>query len=170
MRKVSIFDAPKDCILTFSGIYINVFKPTPEMINIKDIAHALSRAPRFGGHLNRPYSVAQHSVMCARKAKTKKTKREALLHDASEAYLCDLPSPIKAKIPQYKKIETKLMSVIFKKYNLSFPLTNTIHKIDRKELIYEWNNFKISDNKKIECWSRAKAKREFLNTYNELFT
>ena len=47
-----------DCIRTFTGLYMNVFEPTPEMICIEDIAHGLSNMPRFGGHLPEFYSVA----------------------------------------------------------------------------------------------------------------
>ena len=48
-----------NCIRTFTGLYMNVFNPKPDMICIEDIAHALSQQPRFGGHLPRMYSVAQ---------------------------------------------------------------------------------------------------------------
>ena len=42
----------KDCIRTFTGIYMNVFNPTSEMICIEDIAHSLSLQCRFAGHLS----------------------------------------------------------------------------------------------------------------------
>lgn len=53
-----------NCIRTFTGIYMNVFDPTDEMICIEDIANALSHQCRFAGHLPNFYSVAQHSVQC----------------------------------------------------------------------------------------------------------
>jgi hypothetical protein len=166
---MNIDDAPKDSIRTNSGLYINVFDTDPATIKIEDIAHALSRLPRFGGHLNRHYSVAQHSVLCAQMAKTKKDKKAALLHDASESYLLDMPTPIKAKMNEYKSYENKLMAVIFKKYGLVWPLNPNIKKIDRKMLLIEWENLAVNDNKSFECWKPNKAKKEFLKLYKELF-
>jgi hypothetical protein len=75
---MNIFDSPKDCIRTNSGIYMNVFEPTLDMIDINDIAHVLSNLPRFGGHLDRFYSVAQHSVMCTMRVKSVEDKRAVL--------------------------------------------------------------------------------------------
>ena len=51
-----------DCIRTYTGIYMNVFEPTLEMIHIEDIAHALSMQCRFGGHLYDFYSVVQKQI------------------------------------------------------------------------------------------------------------
>lgn len=172
MKKINstnIDGAPAGSIRTNSGSFVNVFDTDPDTIKIEDIAHALSRLPRFGGHLNRPYSVAQHCVLCAEMAKTKKDKRAALLHDASEAYLLDMPTPIKARMGEYKEYEHKLMTVIFDKYGLEWPLNNKIKKIDRKMLLIEWDNLAINDNKEFKCWNRDKAKREFLKSFNKLF-
>jgi len=84
-----------NCIRTFTGKYVNVFEPTLEMICIEDIAHALSMQCRFGGHLPYFYSVAQHSINCSFLVDTPCLKLEVLMHDASEAYLLGIPSPIK---------------------------------------------------------------------------
>ena len=108
MKKID--DYPINCIRTNTGSFINVFETTPDMIHIEDIAHALSRLPRFGGHLNRHYSVAQHCVMAVKRVKGLENKKAVLLHDASEAYLLDMPSPIKAKMTEYKRHEDKLMA------------------------------------------------------------
>lgn len=168
-NSTNIDGAPEGSIRTSSGTFVNVFDTDPDTIKVEDIAHALSRLPRFGGHLNRHYSVAQHSVLCARMAKSKKDKKKALLHDASEAYLLDMPTPIKARMGEYKAYEDKLMTVIFKKYNLEWPLNTNIKRIDRKMLLIEWDNLAVNDNKEFECWKPNKAKKEFLKLYNELF-
>src|SRR5690606_26745918 len=100
-----------NCIRTFTGQYINVFDPKPDLIRIEDIAHALSQMPRFGGHLPVFYSVAQHSLACAHKVSSRNALA-ALLHDASEAYLMDIPKPIKNNLHNYKETEHALMEVI----------------------------------------------------------
>jgi 5'-deoxynucleotidase YfbR-like HD superfamily hydrolase len=166
---MNIFDAPKDSIRTNSGLYINVFEPTSEMICIEDIAHSLASLPRFGGHLNKHYSVAQHSVMCCERAITLEDKKAALMHDASEAYMLDIPTPIKAKLPDYKNYEANLMSFIAKKYNFTFPLTESVHAIDREMLLYEWENLVVNQNDNFECWSHSEAKEKFIAMFNILF-
>lgn len=167
--KQRIEDQPRDCIRTNSGLFINVFNTTPDMICVEDIAHATSFIPRFGGHLNRFYSVAQHCVLAARKAKKKLVKKQALLHDGTEGYLLDMPSPIKARLLEYKQYENKLMEVIFAKFDLPYPMDPEVKKIDKYLLQFEYENLVIRNNKKFECWSPKKAKREFLKTYKELF-
>lgn len=111
-----------NCIRTFTGKYMNVFEPTEDMICIEDVAHALSNQCRFGGHLPKFYSVAQHSLMCCEMA-TPERKLEALLHDASEAYLLDVPKPIKQRLSNYKEIEDNLMRLIAKKFGFQYPLS-----------------------------------------------
>ena len=164
-----IGESPKDCIRTNSGIYMNVFEPKASMVNINDIAHALSFMPRFGGHLNRFYSVAQHSLLCVNLATTLEEKKTMLMHDASEAYLLDMPSPIKAKMEEYKQHEDKLMAKIFEVFGLEFPLNHAVKKVDREMLELEWDNLVVQDNPHFKCWSPNKAKREFLKTFNKLF-
>ena len=172
MKKINstnIDGAPAGSIRTFSGTFVNVFDTDPDSIKIEDIAHALSRLPRFGGHLKRPYSVAQHCVLCSEMAKTKKDKKAALLHDGSEAYLLDMPTPIKARMGEYKQYEDKLMTVIFKKYGLEWPLNEKVKKIDRKMLLIEWDRLVVTDDKNFKVWSRNKAKKEFLKAFKQLY-
>jgi hypothetical protein len=166
---MDIFDSPKDCIRTNSGIFMNVFETTDEMINIEDIAHALASLPRFGGHTDKQYSVAQHSVMCYTFAKTLEDKKAALMHDASEAYLLDIPTPIKAKLPDYKGVEEKLMVAIAAKYGFEFPLSDNVHKIDREMLLLEWKLLVVDKGVATECWSQEYAKQMFLEAFNSLF-
>ncbi|CAN1553651.1 hypothetical protein MCERE19_02276 [Spirosomataceae bacterium] len=123
-------------IKTISGIYVDVFDPKPEMFVIEDIAHALSMIPRWGGHYPFFYSVARHSRMvCYR---TKGNQLEALMHDASEAYLMDLPRPIKQNMPEYKAIEEGVMKVIADKFGFGFPFSEETKRADKAELEAEW--------------------------------
>jgi len=114
------------------------------MICIEDIAHSLSMQCRFGGHLPRFYSVAEHSIRCMELAK-QEDKLSALLHDASEAYLMDIPRPIKGLIPQYRKLEYNLMKVISEKFNFEFPMSMKIAFIDDAMLEREWNEIMLFD-------------------------
>lgn len=112
-------------IRLFSGVLMNPFDAKLEDINIKDIAHALSRIPRFGGHSLHFYSVAQHCLRCAALAPAGK-ELEYLLHDATEAYLLDIPKPVKNQIPQYKEAEDRLDAIISKKFNLNLNQTDKL--------------------------------------------
>lgn len=164
----SIYSAPKDTIRTNSGLYINVFDTNPETINIEDIAHALSMIPRFGGHLNRFYSVCQHSIMCCNLAMDYGFEYAiaGLLHDGSEAYLLDMPTPIKNKLPDYKSTEHRLMEIIAIKYGFEFPLNPIIKKVDAQSLEIEWDNLVENDNIKFVCMTSSDAKKEFLKLFH----
>lgn len=158
----------KDCIRTQSGIYVNVFNPTVDMINIEDIAHALSNLCRFGGHTRKFYSVAQHSILCSLYVHDA-YKREALLHDAAEAYLVDLPSPIKRKMYDYQKIEKNLHEIIAQKFGLPYKISNDVYKADEIVLHLEWDSFVLDKNiLGIKFLSSSQAKKLFLKTFEEL--
>lgn len=152
-----------DCIRTFSGQYVNVFDPDPDTILIEDIAHALSQQCRFGGHLPEFYSVAQHSVLCA-VAVPPEHALAALLHDASEAYMLDIPSPIKNRLPDYKKYEDNLMQVIAKKFGFQYPLHEEVKQADKLLLEWEWDVLMLK--KEIaRGWETYDAENRFLTAF-----
>ncbi len=162
-----IEDSPKDCIRTNSGIYINIFEPTLDMLCIEDMAHALAAQPRFAGHLNKHYSVAQHSVLAARRA-SKKNRLATLLHDGTEAYMLDMPTPIKARMPEYKQFEHNFSIVIAEKFGFKYPYHPEVKEIDSYMLHLEWDSLVIKNKKSFKCWSQKKAKRKFLEMYYEI--
>lgn len=98
-------------IQTYTGLEFDVTRPDPELIRIEDIAHALSCMPRFAGHTRWFYSVAQHSVHVSRLVPPHLAKA-ALLHDAAEAYILDMPTPIKLMLPEYRDMEDRLMYAV----------------------------------------------------------
>jgi hypothetical protein len=106
-------------ILTVSGREIAFPHPDPKNITLYDIAHALSRAPRWAGHTDIPWTVAEHSILVAELYRIESNDtdpevyRGLLLHDATEAFLADLPSPIKALLPDYRDLETTLYYAIY---------------------------------------------------------
>lgn len=92
-------------IQTFTGKRFSVVDPSPDDVDIIDIAHALSMQCRFAGHVRWHYSVGQHSILVARVVErfqpdNRRLHLAALLHDASEAYLVDVPRPIK-RLPDF---------------------------------------------------------------------
>lgn len=165
---------------TFTGIKFYPLDAKPEEIKIEDIAHALSNLCRFGGHCKRFYSVAQHSVLVCSLAN--EYKLEALLHDATEAYLIDLPRPIKQSIPEYQEIEKRLSHVIAERFKLAYPYPAKIHEYD--DIALEIEHQALLSNKVmwsfeggtpitpknivIEIMNPVEAERSFLNHYYRL--
>lgn len=156
-----------NCIRTFSGIYIDIMKPEKDMILLEDIAHGLSHVCRYAGQIGNFYSVAQHSVYVSSLLSDKQLQLDALLHDATEAYLQDIPSPIKALLPDYRNVEDRLMKVIAEKYGVQYPFLYRIKWADRALLEFEWNSMIVNKTWK-EYWSPEEAKQRFLETYEYL--
>lgn len=128
-------------INTFSGALVDFHNPTPEMITTVDIAHALSKICRFGGHTKFFYSVAEHSALVAFLA-PEDLALEALLHDASEAYLGDVVKPLKNILGKaYADIEDRFMQVIGTKYKLSTDKLAEVKHWDKKALELEHKAF-----------------------------
>lgn len=104
--------------------------PKPEMFDIEDIAHALSNICRFSGHCRSFYSVAEHSIYVSRNSDN---RLAGLLHDASEAYLIDVPRPVKPYINNYKDIESKIMAAVAEKFGFVWP-DEQVHHVDKQQL------------------------------------
>jgi hypothetical protein len=139
-------------IQTYSGKKIYPLDPRPEEICIEDIAHALSNICRFTGHCSEFYSVAQHSVYVSVHV-SKQNALWGLLHDASEAYLCDIVRPVKNSVELigYKALEHRMQSAIGEVFGLSPVMPEEVKMYDNILLITEardlgmlspeWNNF-----------------------------
>lgn len=128
-----------DWILTFMGVEFWPIDPRPEEILIQDIAHALSMQCRYSGHVSQFYSVAEHSVRVA-EAVPDKDRLWALLHDASEAYLVDLPRPIKRYTDigrHYRIAEDRLMRVICRRFGLPEEQPESVTRADEAMLCVE---------------------------------
>ncbi len=180
-------------IQTFSGIKFSIFDPRLEDILIPDIAHALSNNARFGGHTREFSSVAQHSVLCAKIAEqeleTSTVQLACLLHDSSEAYLCDLPSPIKRAMPIYAEVENKLHEVIAERFNLKADDFKNTKKYDEAAFLIEaqsliapfhpeWTlpkplvypvTLAIFSDFYVMPWQPEKAEKEFLELFQKLW-
>jgi len=109
--------------------------PRPEEIDIQNIAWSLSMQCRFNGHLSYFYSVAQHSVIVSRIVESQypfdnKLILRALLHDAAEAYVGDVITPIKKLLPRFYEIEEKIEHVIMDKYGLERDMPECVKEAD----------------------------------------
>lgn len=132
-------------ITTVSGKHVDPLRPAPEDLDLVDIAHALSLLCRGNGHVSHLYTVGQHSIACCREAAARGAspvvQAACLLHDAAEAYLCDLPRPLKAELPAYQKAEDHLLRMIFRRF-LGRDLTEEeraeVTAIDDDMLSYEF--------------------------------
>ena len=133
-------------IQTHTGARVCIPDTDPDSIRIEDIAHALSNVCRFAGHTKYHYSVAAHSMSVADLVRPEH-KLQALLHDASEAYLCDIPTPFKLLLPDYQQLEYNLSLVIADKFDISPELHEAVIKADRIMLMSERDVLKeVSDN------------------------
>ena len=108
---------------TYTGLRVDPINPTKDMICLEDIAHALSLNCRGNGQVPHFYSVAQHCINCEKEAEERmcsdRVKLGCLLHDAAEAYITDFIRPVKQLMPEYIRIEKRLLEVIFEKFGLS---------------------------------------------------
>jgi uncharacterized protein len=122
----SICSAPRGHMGTFSGGYVCPLHIDPETIKIEDIAHSLSISCRWGGHCRHHYSIGLHSLVVARLVyelgQSPEVVRQGLLHDGSEAFLNDLPSPIKydPSMHVYRAAERRLEETINAKFGCPF--------------------------------------------------
>jgi uncharacterized protein len=166
-------------IQTYTGKQFWPLDAKPEEVHIEDIAHALSMLCRFNGHLERFYSVAEHSVYVSQIV-SEENQLWGLLHDSAEAYLSDIPSPVKIHLNKFKKIENRLLGVICNRYKLSqnmppeikladMVLLSTEKKVLMKKEPVTWGSLpEPSDKITIAALSPEKAKALFLARYNAI--
>nr|CAB4128429.1 COG1896 Predicted hydrolases of HD superfamily [uncultured Caudovirales phage] len=115
--------------LTSTGIWFDLNAPDPQDVRIADIAWALANVNRFGGHVG-ACSVAVHSLNVMERFVRKfgylrqsypNAALHALLHDASEAYLGDVISPLKVLLPSYRELEARVQAAIWEAFELDAP-------------------------------------------------
>lgn len=180
-------------IETFLGLPFRPLTPNVESVWIDDIAHALSNQCRFSGHTSNFYSVAEHSVRVSRLVGARVARLGfdpradalwGLLHDASEAYLVDLPTPLKAD-PEfgvaYRAAESKLMAAICERFGLDIVQPRVVHDADQALLVAEvrdlmpgrpehWTPYAgvTPLDERIVPWAPRAAESEFLRRFHEL--
>jgi len=166
-----------DWISTFTGKRFYPLDPKPDDVCIEDIAHSLAMQCRFNGHTIDFYSIAEHSIHLSHYVSAENALW-ALLHDASEAYLCDIPSPIKPMITGYYSIERDVMKVIAKKFGLSSDIPEEVKQADKRIIADEVDIF-LTDPSWVKTerfnilnenhgWNWSLAEDKFLNRFIEL--
>jgi len=178
--------APGPYLQTVSGRFFNPFEPDLEQLDPGDIACALANLCRFGGHCRPFYSVAQHSVIVSRLVEERGGDAEdvfaALMHDAAEAYLGDMPHPIKHRSPlgdAFKAAEEHLERAIRARFGIREGVP-AIKRADRALLATERRAFSAESwhwpelegiealDLELEAWSPAEAERAFAARFAEL--
>lgn len=104
-------------IMLSSGHYFNFLDPDPAIMTIPVIAASLSKQCRFSGHIRRFYSVAEH---CVRGSYECKNPLGFLLHDAAEAFIVDIPTPMKQLLTGYRELEDRVHTIIAETYGVGF--------------------------------------------------
>ena len=131
-------------ITTYTGKHFDPVNPDKNLIDIQDIAHALSLICRGNGHVKTFFSVGQHCVNAAKEATLRgysdRVILACLIHDAGEAYLSDVPRPVKPSMPEYNQLEDRLLNMIYEKF-LGSPLTEEeqrlVKSVDNDLLYYD---------------------------------
>ncbi len=169
-----------DWMTTYSGRQFWPLDPRPEEIFIEDIAHALAMICRFAGHTRVFYSVAEHSIHVSRYCRPAQALY-GLLHDASEAYLSDIPYPVKIHLPDYKIIEDRLMDCILRRFGIDKPDHNQIKEWDLRILGNErdqvlapnpvpwWHVGQSIPGLYLQGWMPDQAEQRFLEQFHRLY-
>lgn len=126
-------------IMTYTGIKFFPFNPDIDSFVIEDIAHSLANQCRFNGHTKSYYSVAQHSVNVSRICGEHSLC--GLLHDGTEAYFSDLPTPIKKRMNNVVNMENNLACTLSRKFGFPFPFPEEVKDADKSMLNIEGMEF-----------------------------
>ena len=178
---------PGPFIQTVSGRRFNPLEPDPDEVEVGDIARALANQCRFGGNCRTYYSVGQHSCLAADLVAGRGGDAEAqlwaLLHDASEAYLVDLPHPLKHRSELgrlYGEVEARLQEAICERFGLPLEPPALLKEVDRALLATErravaheaWDWPELDGvqpiDLEIEPWLPDRARDEFLERYEAI--
>lgn len=169
-------------ISTVTGRKFYYRDPTPDMVDIYDIACASSKICRYTGQIEEFYSVAEHSWFTSYLV-PRPWALQALLHDATEAYVQDLARPLKRLLPDYKEIEDRIWALaIAPKFNLPRIMSPIVKKADMAMFAAEvpvLQPWVIGDPDydmgpepaapvKLHLWEHKEARAMFTARYREL--
>lgn len=167
-------------IQSASNTKIDFRHPDPDSFKIEDIALGLSRQPRYAGQGKFFYSVAQHSIYVATQVRAD-IRIYGLLHDAHEAYMGDIPGPLKSILPEVNEIEYWMDKAIYKGLKLLPPSHKEwceVMDVDRGMLnaespvLFDKEMWRMEDSPDIQVrirpWSEQETIDMFLTYYNSI--
>lgn len=161
------------------GGHFDYISPETSVYTVEDIARGLSHTARFSGQSDRPYYVGQHSVIVS-KIVPPEHALAALMHDASECFMCDVPKPLKNLIPDYVVLEQRAEAAIFKKFGIPFPMHPCVKEADNIAFVTERRDMQpgvVVDEKyknvrplanNIYPWDSRTCYLNFLRRFEEL--
>jgi uncharacterized protein len=163
-------------LVTHEGVTFDFEHPRAEMIQPEDLAHSLANQCRFAGHVRQFYSVAQHLVLCSTQV-PERDALPALLHDAQEAYVVDLPRYLKRcpGMEAYRSYENLAQLAVMERFGVTYPLPPSIGVVDLRMVLTEWRDLMPKQDSpclpehqevfpydfKIVPWSADRAELEF---------
>jgi hypothetical protein len=166
-------------ILLSSGVYFNYDRPDQSNFSIGDIAKGLSNTCRFGGQCQRFYSVAEHCVLMS-DCMPADLAFQALMHDAAEAFICDMPKPLKMMLPDYMAVEDRVEAAIADRFGLPAKMSPAVKEMDIRMLAAEQQQVMGNNHKwrytyeleaapvKVKFWSPEMAEMRFLARFKDL--
>lgn len=168
-------------IQTVSGKIIDFTKPEQCTFDLEDIAHGLSQTCRFAGQSKFFYSVAQHAVLVSTLVPPD-FALEALHHDDTEAFMCDVPTPLKLLLPEYIALEARMDAAIRLALGLPLKMSARVKEADALALSIEkpfvcvktdmeWSRLPCTagyEHIDVEPMTSEQAKRLYLERHREL--
>lgn len=170
----------KNAILLQSGKFYSYTNPADNEFTIEDVALSLSHICRYGGQVGKFYSVAQHAYYVSYAVEDKRYELDALCHDNVEAFMVDVPTPLKMLLPDYKALEAVHEAEMFSRFGLQYPMHDSVHKADQAVFVAEVRDIKPANEHwdryahitpydgQITPWTSEKARRMFLLRFYEL--
>ena len=136
---------------------------------------------RYAGHLTKFYSVAEHSVWVSKMCPPRHALW-GLMHDAAEAYITDIPTPVKNCVPGIRDLEDFLLGRIAIRFNLpTLKAPVEVKEADVRMLMTEKEQFypgvdirdwevlsKPYSGVFLDCFIPTVAERLFIARFNEL--
>lgn len=179
---------------TFTGKAYWPHDPSPDDVDIEDIAHHLSMLVRWTGAIEDFYSVAEHSINVSETLERfgrRDLALQGLMHDAAEAYLGDLNRPVKYMMDNYRQLEEDNWTMaLAPKFDLPLTLDPLVRQADdamlRKEhaqlmkpspipwsaklIDQTYSDMMMATPPYVFAWTPGEAKWRFLRRFRELTT